>query len=102
MPVAAPGITVIVHPIDTDTHPDVPAGWRWAVMSGAGTPPVDLSLCCNAGWEPTEQDAWVTGETVGAAAVKALRHHGIPAVYGRLPLDHDPIPAGGDRLGSPV
>lgn len=97
-----PGVTVVVHPIDTEAHPDVPAGWRWAVMAGAGTPPSDLSLCTNAGWEPTEDEAWLTGETVGAAAVKALRMHGIAASYARLPLASDPIPAGDDRLGSPV
>jgi hypothetical protein len=97
-----PGITVVVHPIDTEAHPSVPSGWRWAVMAGAGTPATELGLCTNAGWEPTENEAWLTGETVGAAAVKALRMHGIPAAYGLLPLDFDPIPAGGDRLGSPV
>jgi hypothetical protein len=102
MPVLVPGITVIVHPIDTQAHPAIQPGWRWAVMVGAGCPPGDLSRCANAGWAGTEHQAWVDGETVGAAAVKALRMHGIAASYARLPLDHDPIPAGGDRLGAPV
>lgn len=97
-----PAVTVVVHPIDTEAHPSVPPGWRWAVMAGAGTSPANVALCANAGWEPTEGEARLTGETVGVAAAKALRLHGIPATYGVLALDHDPIPAGGDRLGTPV
>jgi hypothetical protein len=97
-----PGVTVVVHPIDVEKHPSVPPGWRWAVMAGAGTPATDLALCANAGWEPTEYEAWLTGETVGAAAVKVMRMHGVPAQYSKLPLASDPIPAGGDRLGTPV
>jgi hypothetical protein len=97
-----PGITVVVHPIDPVAHPSVPEGWRWAVMAGVGTPPADLGHCANAGWAPTEAEAWLEGETVGAAATKALRMFGVPATYSKLPLDFDPIPAGGDRLGTPV
>ncbi len=79
----------------------MPPGWRWAVQVG-GTPPTDLDYCANAGWCPTETEAWLEGEMVAAAAVKALRMFGIPAAYRRLPLDHDPIPAGGDRLLPPA
>lgn len=97
-----PGVTLVVHPIDTDAHPTVPAGWRWAVMAGTTTPPADTRLCCNAGWCPTESEASVEGEMVAAAAVKALRMFGVPAAYNMLRLDRDPIPAGHDTLGTPV
>lgn len=97
-----PVITVVVHEVDTVAHPTVPPGWRWAVMVG-DRPPGDLAACANAGWEPDDRSAAVAGETVGAAAAKALRMCGVPADYrGVLLLDHDPIPAGGDRLGDPT
>lgn len=96
-----PAVTVVVHPIDTGVHPTVPAGWRWAVMVGSG-PPSELNRCVNAGWCPTDREAWLEGETVGATVVKALRVYGIPASYGRLPLPDDPIPPDGDHLGVPV
>jgi len=97
-----PGVTVVVHPIDTASHPTVPAGWRWAVMAGINIPPADLDRCANAGWCPTKQEAEFEGDTAGVTAVKALRMFGIPAAYALLPLDYDPIPAGCDRLGAPV
>jgi len=96
-----PAVTVVVHPIDTDAHPSTPPGWRWAVMVGSGSP-AELERCMNAGWCPTSQEAWLEGEMVGATAAKALRVYGIPAAYGKLPLDFDPIPPGADRVGSPA
>jgi len=100
--VLIPGVTLVVHPIDVEAHPTVPDGWRWAVMAGAGTPPAATRFCCNAGWCPTLDEALVEGEMVAAAAVKALRLFGIGATYSLLRLDRDPIPAGEDRLGTPV
>jgi len=96
-----PAVTVVVHPIDTEAHPSVPPGWRWAVLVGTG-PPGDLARCMNAGWCPTEREAWLEGEMVGSTVVKALRVYGIPAGYGCLPLPDDPIPPGADRVGSPA
>ena len=92
-----PVITVVVHEVNTEAHPTVPPGWRWAVQVGGG-PPSDLDACANAGWEPSQQLAALAGEAVGAAAAKALRLCGLPARYAVLTLDHDPIPAGADRI----
>lgn len=92
-----PLVVVVVHAIDTDAHPSQPPGWRWAVMVG-GRPPADLDWCANAGWCPTEQEAWLEGETCGATACRALRMLGVPAAYDRSRLDHDPIPAGCNRV----
>jgi hypothetical protein len=96
-----PDITLVVHPIDTDAHTTVSPGWRWAVMVGRSRPD-DLDGCANAGWCPTESEACLEGETTAVTVVKALRMLGIPATYSLLKLGHDPIPAGADRLGTPV
>jgi hypothetical protein len=96
-----PDVTAVVHPIDTEAHPTIPEGWRWAVHVGSA-PVADLEFCVNAGWCPTEREAWIEGETVAVAAIKALRMFGIPAEFRRLALDVDPIPAGDDRLSPPV
>lgn len=92
-----PKITVVVHPINTLAHPSIPPGYRWAVMVGEGALD-DMDRCPNAGWCPTENEAWVEGEMVGVTAVKAMRYLGIPAEYAKLALAHDPIPPGGDRI----
>lgn len=97
-----PGVTLVLHPVDTEAHPTVPAGWRWAVMAGTSTPPGETRFCCNAGWCPTEAEAALEGEMVAACAVKVLRMFGVPAAYNQLRLDRDPIPAGHDQLGAPV
>lgn len=92
-----PAVTVVVHPIDTEAHPTVPPGWRWAVMLGAA-PLEDMDACANAGWCPTEREAWLEGEMVAVAVAKALRAYGVPADYRTLALERDPIPAGADRV----
>lgn len=91
-----PDVAVVVHPVDTDTHPTYPAGWRWAVHVG-GRGPTDLDYCVQAGHAATEQDASFAGEQVGAACAKALRLFGCPARYGYLRLGYDPIPAEADE-----
>jgi hypothetical protein len=91
-----PEVTVVVHPIDLTQHPSYPPGWRWAVMVG-GRPPTDLDFCVNAGHCMTEGEASLVGEQNGASATKALRLLGVPARYGFLRLDHDPIPAEADE-----
>jgi hypothetical protein len=88
-----PQITVLVHPIDTVVHPDVPEGFRWAVMVG-GAQPHDIDMCAHAGWCPSFSEAAFEGESHGAAAVRALRMFGIPSAYNVLQLPEDPIPAG--------
>jgi hypothetical protein len=97
MVLLTPEVTLVVHPIDTDRHPSVPPGWRWAVQLG-GTAPSDMAGCVNAGWCPTRGEASLEGEMVAVTVVKALRAFGIPAAFGALHLDSDPIPAGGDRI----
>lgn len=90
-----PRVTVLVHPVDTASHPSVPPGYRWAVMVGDGSF-ADMDRCANAGWCPTPSEAAMEGEMVGVTAAKALRAFGIPAGYAVVTLDHDPIPAGCD------
>ncbi len=88
----SPQVTVLVHPVDTEAHPDLGPGFRWAVMVG-GAPPRDMDCCAHAGWCPTLGEAKFEGESHGAAAVRTLRMFGIPAAYNVLWLPDDPIPA---------
>jgi len=90
-------ITLVIHPIDTEKHPTVPPGWRWAVMVGDG-PYDDMNRCAEARYNPTEAEADLEGEMVAVAVVKALRIAGLPAGCRTEHLDHDPIPAGGDHI----
>lgn len=92
-----PEITLVVHPIDTTAHPTVPPGWRWAVQVGGGRPD-DVERCAQAGWTPTEAEAWAHGEPVAVAAVQACRTFSVPVSFRRLRLLRDPIPPGGDRI----
>ena len=85
-------IAVIVHPIDTDKHPTIPAGFRWCAQFG--TDATDASSYLNAGWELTATDAAITGEMVASSVFKALKILGIPSEYlGVIELAEDPIPA---------
>lgn len=93
----APKVTLLVHPVDTEAHPTVPPGFRWAVMLGDGRDD-DMSRCAEARWCPTEYEASFEGEMVAVAVAKALRAYGIPVEMQKTRLDHDPIPAGADRL----
>lgn len=97
MSVLLPAVAVVVHSIDVEAHPTVPPGFRWAVQVG-GTPPSDMNYCANAGWAPDKRTALLEGETCGATAVRALRMLGVPAEYAIVELDHDPVPAGADRV----
>jgi len=97
MVLLAPKITVLVHPIDTSAHPSIPPGFRWAVYIGDGSWS-DMQRCVNAGWCPTQGEAAMEGEAVGMTAVKAGRAYGLPLSYAVTTLDHDPIPAGADRI----
>lgn len=91
-------LTVVVHPIDTDAHPTNPPGYRWALMVGDG-PAGQLERCANAAWAPTRAEAETEGDRNGASATRVLQMLGTPARYGGVQhLDHDPIPAGEDRL----
>jgi hypothetical protein len=99
-PVAlAPEVTLVVHEIDSDAHPAfAPGTWRWAVHVG-GRPPHEVDYCVQAGGERSRGRALDVGDQTAAAVTQALRIFGIPAGQpGLLPLDHDPIPAGGDRI----
>lgn len=85
-------IAVIVHPIDTEKHPTIPAGFRWCAQFG--TDAADASRYLNAGWEPTATHAAVTGEMVASSVAKALMLLGIQRDYlGVIQLAEDPIPA---------
>jgi hypothetical protein len=91
-------LTVVVHPIDTAAHPTNPPGYRWALMLGDG-PPEQLDRCANAHWAPTRAEAETEGDRNGASAARVLQMLGQSARYGGVQhLDHDPIPAGADRL----
>lgn len=90
-------VTLFVHEVDTTAHPTVPPGWRWAVHAGGGRP-ADLSLCVNAGWCPTRNEALFEGERNAATAVKACRVFGVPVEYRQRDLAADPIPAGCDFI----
>lgn len=92
-----PVVAVHVHPIDTDAHPTVPPGWRWAVVVG-DRPPHDLVHTVQAGWAPTESQAWFEGEHCGVAVCKGLRLFGIPVDYRKLRLTTDPIPPDLNRI----
>lgn len=90
-------IRLLVHQVDTEVHPTVPPGWRWAVMAGGGEHD-DMGRCANAGWCPTEQEASIEGEMVAVAAVKACRILGVDVRYEQVRLDYDPIPADHDTV----
>jgi len=85
-------LQAIVHPIDTDKHPTIPAGFRWCAQ--LGTDEADPAGWLNAGWAPTESEAAVTGEMVAIAVRNALGRVGVPCDYlGAVVLGDDPIPA---------
>lgn len=90
-------VVLIVHPIDTQVHQRIPAGWRWAVQVGQG-PFSDMDRCANAGWAPSHGDAMAEGEQVAVAVVKALRMAGHQAAYRIVETPVDPIPPGGDKV----
>lgn len=93
-------LTVVVHPIDTAAHPTVPPGYRWALMVGDG-PAEQVERCANGGWAPTLSEARAEGDQNGASATRVLQMVGQPARYGGVQeLDHDPIPAGADRINA--
>lgn len=95
----APEVALVVHEIDTSVHPAFgPGVWRWAVHVG-GRPPAEVDYCVQAGGERSRGQAIDVGDQVAAAVTQALRIFGVPAGPPRLLLlDHDPIPAGGDRI----
>ena len=91
-------LSCLVHPIDVKAHPTQPPGFRWAVMVGVG-PDDDLDRCVNAGWCPTRQSAEAEGDQNAATAARVLQLAGLPGRYGGVRhTDHDPIPAGRDRV----
>jgi hypothetical protein len=90
-----PEVVVVVHPIDSESHPTYPTGYRWAVQVGGG-PFSNLAHCVNAGHEATESMAGVAGESHGVAVTRSLRIMGVPARYSVTRLDWDPIPAEAD------
>lgn len=92
-----PDVCLVVHPIDHDAHPDIPEGFRYAVMIG-GAPPAAIEACAIAGWGPTRKQATIDGDACAAGVVRALRMFGIPAVFRRHNLDQDPIPPEESRI----
>jgi hypothetical protein len=81
-------IGVCVHEINTDSHPTIPPGWRWAVHVGDVWS--DVGSCLNAGWEPSRQSAEMSGEAAAVCAVKVARLF-TPATCETVLLDSDPI-----------
>lgn len=93
-------LNVFVHPIDTAAHPSVPPGFRWAVMVG-DVEPADMDRSANAGWCPTAQEAAAEGDQNAATAARVLQLLGLDVRYpGVRHLDHDPVPAGHDRINT--
>jgi hypothetical protein len=83
-------IAVIVHPINTVIHTNVPEGFRWCVQFG--TDATDAAAWLNAGWCGTQTEAAVTGEMVASAVNKALAYAGASSSYaGVIALAEDPI-----------
>jgi hypothetical protein len=78
-------VHVIVHPIDCNTHPTIPPGFRWSVEFGGH--------CLNAGWEPSRPSAAMAGEAAGVCAVRAAQMCGADVSLKTVHLEHDPIPA---------
>jgi len=91
-------LTCIVHPINTEAHPTVPSGFRWAVMVG-DVDPADMERCANAGWCPTAGEAQAEGDQNAATAARVMQLLGIHATYGGVTrLASDPIPPNADKL----
>lgn len=91
-----PRLVLVVHPVDTEAHPTVPPGFRWAVVVGGR--PADVEHTANAGWAPDQRAALIEGEQNAATALRSLRMLGVPVEFGQLTLDYDPIPAGHDKI----
>lgn len=89
-------IHAVAHAVNTVAHPAVPPGWRWAVHLGDDFG--DLDSCLNAGWAPTSDSAQVAAEAAAVCAHKVAALYDPTAAFRSLILDHDPIPAGGDRI----
>lgn len=100
-------VTLFVHEVDTEAHPTVPPGWRWAVHLGGN--PHDLTRCVQAGWVPNDgPDARLTygqvgaemdGSSAGMAAVNAVwAVTGVKPTWRTTVLDRDPIEAGNDPI----
>lgn len=86
-------LVVFVHKIDTDAHPDQPAGWRWAVHH---TPtPREMGSALNAGWQASRYDALIVGEAAAVVGVRAARLVGVAASYETCELPYDPQPSAG-------
>lgn len=86
----------VSNPIDTDLHPTVPPGYRWAVSTNED--PSDVSACLGAGWAPDESSAaWIADQSATIAAC-AYRMAGGTASVATQALDYDPIPAEADEL----
>ncbi len=90
-------VTVFIHEFDTEMHPTVPPGWRWAVHIGSGVPG-DVTYCANAGWVPSEKEAMAEGEQAASTASATAKILGTETTLRVIRLDHDPILPGADRV----
>jgi hypothetical protein len=91
-----PPIVALAHPVDVDTHPTYPPGFRWAVHVGEDF--ADMSSCLNAGWEPTLLAARMAGEAAAVCAHKVAARFDPSVGYLPVVLDVDPVPAEADDL----
>jgi hypothetical protein len=89
----------VAHPIDTEQHPTIPPGFRWAVYRSDRFE--DATECFGAGWAPEEGAAVFIADQAAFIAAKALALVGVECELSNHKLDHDPIAAGQDfvRMG---
>ena len=87
---------VVVHEVNTLAHPSIPPGWRWAVHTGDNWS--DVSTCLNAGWEPSQNQALLSGEAAAVVGAKIARILGETSEVRSWVIDRDPIRAGGDLI----
>ena len=93
-------LTVVVHLVDVERFPTIPAGmWRWAVMLGGDWS--DVGACLNAGAERSEYEAKVAGESAAVVGVRVAWLHGNEtADMDMVVLGHDPCPSDPITVGA--
>lgn len=92
-----PTIHVFVHPVDTRKHPDVGAGYRWAVHIGSD--PSNLNQCANAGFEVSREAALYLADRCAATALLAIAlTSGIQMSLNYVHLADDPTSPADNRL----
>ena len=86
----------VAHPVDTQAHPTIPPGWRWAVYRSDRFD--DATECLGAGWAPEEGAAVFIADQAAAITVRALQLVGVESTISNHTLTIDPIAAGADMI----